>query len=215
MEYHPYSPSPVSITISQTCPPSGSSSGSSCATVAKTAGTRSDLSLPARCALIELLDRYNGINNGMIGLSVRTLADALNCSQATATRALRELDDSRLAVAMTPGFWRGKRATEWRIAFYRCDKTGELPNKSWPPREVHQGSAKGSPGKRNGCSQVHLESPNAENPNKRECAQVHQGSTYRIYQGGMDLVTRTSRPGSKGLEESYPELPEFLQRRKV
>ena len=26
-----------------------------------------ELSLPARCALIELLDRYNGINNGMIG----------------------------------------------------------------------------------------------------------------------------------------------------
>jgi hypothetical protein len=108
-----------------------------------------DLSLPARCALIELLDRYTGINNGMIGLGVRTLADALRCSQATATRALRELDDSRLVVATTPGFWRGKRATEWRIAFYRCDKTGELPNKSWAAREVHHGSAKGSPGKRN------------------------------------------------------------------
>jgi hypothetical protein len=64
-----------------------------------------DLSLPARCALIEIMDRYTGINNGMIGLSVRTLADALKCSQATATRALRELDDSRLVTATTVGFW--------------------------------------------------------------------------------------------------------------
>jgi hypothetical protein len=35
-----------------------------------------DLSLAARCALIELIDRYNGINNGMIGLGVRELAKA-------------------------------------------------------------------------------------------------------------------------------------------
>ena len=145
-----------------------------------------ELSLPARCALIELLDRYNGINNGMIGLGVRALADALKCSQATATRALHELDDSGLVTATTVGFWRGKRATEWRIAFYRCDKTGDLPNKNWPARQVHQGSAKGSPRKRYSPSQVHLESANAEKPNERECAQAHLGSTYRIYQGVRD-----------------------------
>jgi hypothetical protein len=152
-----------------------------------------DLSLPARCALIELIDRYNGINNGMIGLGVRTLANELKCSQATATRALRELDDSRLATAMAVGFWRGKRATEWRLMFHRCDKTGDLPNKSWPAREVHLRSAKGSAGKHYGRSQVHFESANAEKPNERGCAQVHQGSTYRIYQGGTDLVKCTSQ----------------------
>jgi hypothetical protein len=43
-----------------------------------------DLSLTARCALIELIDRYNGINNGMIGLGVRELAEELNCSLGSA-----------------------------------------------------------------------------------------------------------------------------------
>jgi hypothetical protein len=90
-----------------------------------------DLSLPARCALLELLDRYNGCNNGMIGLGCRELSQALKCSRDTANRALTELDNAGLARPTTHGIWRGKRATEWRITFYRCDKTGDLPNKSW------------------------------------------------------------------------------------
>jgi hypothetical protein len=91
-----------------------------------------DLSLPARCALIELLDRYTGINNGMIGLGARELASELKSSKDTAARALRELDDSGLVRCMKAGVWRGKRATEWRLSFYRCDVSGDLPNKSWP-----------------------------------------------------------------------------------
>src|SRR5262245_45075759 len=87
-----------------------------------------DLSLTARCLLIELLDRYNGINNGMIGLGVREAADALNCSKDTAARAFKELDDAKLVHPMKGGHWMGKRAAEWRITFYRCDKSGDLPN---------------------------------------------------------------------------------------
>ena len=34
-----------------------------------------DLGVYARCALFELLERYTGINNGMIGLGCRELAD--------------------------------------------------------------------------------------------------------------------------------------------
>jgi hypothetical protein len=48
------------------------------------------LSVYARSALIELLDRYTGCNNGMIGLGCRELADALNCSRDRAAKALRE-----------------------------------------------------------------------------------------------------------------------------
>lgn len=79
--------------------------------------------------------RYNGCNNGMIGLGCRELADALNCSRDTAARALRELDDCGMARPTTGGVWRGKRATEWRLTFYRCDKTGELPVLNWPHRQ--------------------------------------------------------------------------------
>ena len=95
-----------------------------------------DLSLTARCALIELIDRYNGINNGMIGLGVRELAEELNCSLGSASRALRELDDSGLARPITGGHWKGKRATEWRLTFHVCNKTGQLPFKGWPRRQV-------------------------------------------------------------------------------
>jgi hypothetical protein len=90
------------------------------------------LSVYGRSALIELLDRYTGINNGMIGLGVRGLAVALDCSNDAAARALRELDDSGLARPVTGGLWKGKRATEWRLTFYVCNKTGELPITSWP-----------------------------------------------------------------------------------
>ena len=76
-----------------------------------------DLSAYARCALFELLERYTGINNGMIGLGCRELAEELNCSRDTAAREL----------------WRGKKATEWRLTFFRCDKTGELPILNWDP----------------------------------------------------------------------------------
>jgi hypothetical protein len=100
------------------------------------------LSVYARCLMFELLDRYTGCNNGMIVLGVREAADALRCGQATASRAMRELDDSGLAHPMTVGVWRGKRATEWRLTFYVCDKTGELPTLNWPAREFRSGSAK-------------------------------------------------------------------------
>ena len=92
-----------------------------------------DCSLYARCALIELMDRYNGINNGMIGLGVRELAHELKCHKDTAAKALSELDDIGLAHPMTHGQrivktegWQ-RLAVEWRLTFYRCDKTGEPP----------------------------------------------------------------------------------------
>jgi DNA-binding MarR family transcriptional regulator len=107
------------------------------------------LSPLARAALIEILDRYDGQNNGRIGLGVRELAYELNCSPATASRALRELDDSGLIQPRTVGAWRGGRATEWRIAFHRCDETGDLPQTQWEQRqrysEFHQRNSKVSP----------------------------------------------------------------------
>jgi Helix-turn-helix domain len=50
------------------------------------------LSLPARCALIEILSVYNGRNNGQLGMAVRYLAERLGCGKTTASRALEELE---------------------------------------------------------------------------------------------------------------------------
>ena len=132
-----------------------------------------DLSLPARCTLIELLDRYTGINNGMIGLGCRELSEALKCSRDTANRALTELDDAGLVRPTTVGVWRGKRATEWRLTFYRCDKTGDLPNKSWPA-----------------YSQSDQKDALSKKLNKRERAQSDHKDTYRYLPCGYELKHR-------------------------
>lgn len=94
------------------------------------------LSASARAALIELLDKYTGINNGLLPMGCRELADRLNCSKDTANCALRELDDSGLARPTRLGRWRKQQATEWRLTFYRCDKTGELPISNWTTRPI-------------------------------------------------------------------------------
>jgi hypothetical protein len=91
--------------------------------------------MTARAALIELIDRYNGGNNGHIGLGARELAYELNCSKETAARALRELDDAKLAHPTIVGTWRGRQASEWRLTFLLCDRTGDLPTKNLERRK--------------------------------------------------------------------------------
>ena len=88
----------------------------------------------ARCLLFELIDRYTGSNNGMIGLGVREARYELGCSAGTISNAMRELDDAGLARPTKVGAWRGKQATEWRLMFLRCDKTGDLPVTQWEQR---------------------------------------------------------------------------------
>jgi hypothetical protein len=93
------------------------------------------LSSYARSLLFELIDRYNGCNNGMIGFGVREAVYELGCCKGTVSNAMRELDDAGLARPTKIGAWRGKRATEWRLMWLRCDKTGELPVSVWDQRK--------------------------------------------------------------------------------
>ena len=87
------------------------------------------LSVYARAALIELIDQRN---NGRIVLGVRELAYELRCSADTASRALNDLDDFKLAHPTKVGAWRGKQATEWRLTFIAAPDA--LPVTSWTPR---------------------------------------------------------------------------------
>lgn len=123
--------------------------------VVKRSATYHGLSALARAALIELLDRYTGINNGFIVLSVRELAYELNCSIATACRALRELDDAGLIRPSVMGAWRGRRATEWRLTFYRCDRTGDLANRNLKPRPSFTGENQSFTGETQQGSEFH------------------------------------------------------------
>ena len=89
-----------------------------------------DLSLAARCALIELIYRYNGGNNGTIGLGVRQLSDALHCSRDTAARALRELDDSKLAVPRTGGHWKASVRPSGASPFIGATRRANFPSRT-------------------------------------------------------------------------------------
>jgi hypothetical protein len=51
---------------------------------------------------------------------------------------LQKLDDAGLARPTKVGAWRGKRATEWRLMWRRCDKSGDLPVNHWDQREAYR-----------------------------------------------------------------------------
>ena len=95
------------------------------------------LSAYARALLLEIIDRHNGCNNGMIGLGVREAKYEIGCSQGRISKAMRELDDAGLARPTKIGAWRGRRATEWRLMFLRCDKTQEPAVTIWEQRRPH------------------------------------------------------------------------------
>lgn len=91
------------------------------------------LSAQARAVLVELFDRYNGRNNGRIGLSVRDAASRCNVSKNTVHRALGELQDKGFVEVVTPGGFSRKtrHATEWRLTHHRCDVTGATPSRTY------------------------------------------------------------------------------------
>lgn len=91
------------------------------------------LSPHARLAYLELARLYSGDNNGCISLSARRLARQMPCDKATASRALRELEDAGFIETLRVGtFTRKDRlASEYRLCNYTCDVTGDLPKRNW------------------------------------------------------------------------------------
>lgn len=96
-----------------------------------------------RCSYLEVKWRYDGLNNGRIGLGCRELADELNMSRNTADRALDELIGKGFIMKMKPSAFnvKNRAVTEWRLTEYPCDVTGELPTKDfmrWQPKNKTQ-----------------------------------------------------------------------------
>jgi len=137
------------------------------------------LSCTARAALVELLDRYNGVNNGMIGLGARELADELGCSKDTANRALHEIDDAGLAHPTRVGVWRGKKATEWGLTFYPNNATGEPATAVWEaaysPISGTQSPISGTQGR----LQSEVRDTKSKKLNDSDSAQSDKRDTYR------------------------------------
>ena len=95
-----------------------------------------DLDPVGRALYIELRQRYNGVNNGMIGLGCREAADALNVGRNVANRAFSTLKEHGFISVGRPSTFNQKRMqTEWRLTEVRDDRTGHEPTKDftrWP-----------------------------------------------------------------------------------
>jgi hypothetical protein len=105
------------------------------------------LSLSARAALVEVTRGYNGQNNGRIVLSVRDLAQRMNCHRDTAARALQKLVEKGFIEPRVKGAFSVKfqRATEWRLTDRRCDATGMAQSQAflkWAPAPTPSSNSK-------------------------------------------------------------------------
>lgn len=75
-------------------------------------------------ALLVLIRKYNGHNNGAIPLGVRETARRCHCSQMTACRALARLQEAGLITAaykghLVPEIGRPDVATRWKLNFVK------------------------------------------------------------------------------------------------
>ena len=86
-----------------------------------------------RATYLEVKWRYDGLNNGRIGLGCRELADEIGMGRDTASRALDGLVDKGFIKKAKPSAFnvKNRAATEWRLTEYRCDVTGDLPTKEF------------------------------------------------------------------------------------
>jgi hypothetical protein len=91
------------------------------------------LSCQARAVLVEIARGHDGTNNGKLGLSIRRASERCNIARGTAQRALAELQERGFIDCMTKGAFslKAPHASEWRLTWWPCDVTGELPSKKF------------------------------------------------------------------------------------
>jgi Helix-turn-helix domain len=89
------------------------------------------LSLSARCAFIEILQVYNGTNNGQLGMAVRYLAERLRCGKTTASRALEELEQKGFIGVQKVGVFGRPMGSEYYVTMHRNDVNFDLPSKAF------------------------------------------------------------------------------------
>lgn len=100
------------------------------------------LSLPARCALHEIMRHYNGFNNGEIPMSVREIAEKIRSGKSTVSHAVHELiERGFIVITKNSGFnmKSGRRARRFGLTFLHLDKAHDQKTppthewKKWSP----------------------------------------------------------------------------------
>jgi hypothetical protein len=92
-----------------------------------------DMTTLQRCALQELMFRYNGQNNGEIPFSVREMAERLGVSPKTAHKALKGVIQHGFAKEAQKGSFtlKARHATEWLLTMFGYPKADDQPSKDF------------------------------------------------------------------------------------
>jgi len=89
-----------------------------------------------RAVILELARRYDGSNNGRIGLSARDAADRCWINKDTATRCFRTLEERGFITCTQESRFGFALAAEYRLNWQRCDRSGQIPTRAflaWKP----------------------------------------------------------------------------------
>lgn len=102
-----------------------------------------DMDAKARCALHELMFRYDGKNNGAIVLSVRECAERLGVSPNTAMKALQSVVDHGFTCPLVKGSFtlKARHATEWLVTEFghpTADDPAPKDYRNWDPKNKTQ-----------------------------------------------------------------------------
>jgi hypothetical protein len=100
-----------------------------------------------RCVLIEIMRRYDGKNNGLIGLGVREAAELCRINKDTAAQSFRKLGERGFIECGQEGSfdYKARHAAEWRLTWLKCDRTGALPSRAflkWVPADTQAAKSK-------------------------------------------------------------------------
>jgi hypothetical protein len=92
-----------------------------------------------RALLVELMNLYNGHNNGKIALSTRDASELCNVARGTAAKAFIRLEAFGLIQCMSKGGFsrHSPRASEWRLTFWMCNVSARPGSTRWPPPTEH------------------------------------------------------------------------------
>lgn len=141
----------------------------------------------ARAALLEVARLYAGCNNGQLPMSQRMLAERLSVTKDTAGAYLGELEAAGLVeCTRRSGFSlksREAQAPLWRLAWERCDLTGQPPSHAYRNRPEQKSRAE-KPG------------PNGlENPDRGPQSGPASVLKIRTDTLGRNKVSRAEKPG--------------------
>ena len=83
----------------------------------------------SKAVYIELKQRYNGLNNGKISLSLAEAARILRASKSTIQKALLELEEHGFIKLVKKGYFTGRMASEYALTDEQLD--GYPPTREW------------------------------------------------------------------------------------